>query len=186
MSPPVKGATRLVGGYPANAAAAATGQAAVGVQDEDGMIVWVELPPEAKPDARSAAAMDELLERLGCSTRMVVTGDARAFLGGSLDVSGAPAAVPPSGGARLVRARAPDAHPFPEKTPLVDIEVWRPLQAKRIRYFYKPTPAASSSAAATGSPSPAPTSSPSPTASPSPTPAPGTPAGSTIRVQSPR
>jgi hypothetical protein len=178
VAAPVKGATRLVGGYPANAAAAATGLAAVGVQDEDGMLVWVELPPEAKPDARTAAAMDEVLERLGCSTRMVVTGDARALLGGSLDVSGTAVAALPTGGARLVRAHAPDAHPFPEKTPLVDIEVWRPLQAKRIRYFYKPTPAASSSAS--------PSTSPSPTVSPSPTPAPGTPAGSAIRVQSPR
>jgi hypothetical protein len=130
------------------------------------MLVWVELPPEAKPDARTAAAMDDLLDRLGCSTRMAVTGDARALLGGSLDVAGAPVAGPSAGMTRLVRAHAPDAHPFPEKTPLVDIEVWRPLQAKRIRYFYKPTPAAS--------------------ASPSASPAPGTPAGSAIRVQSPR
>jgi len=85
-------------------------------------------------------------------------------------VAGAPVAGPVAGMTRLVRAHAPDAHPFPEKTPLVDIEVWRPLQAKRIRYFYKPTPAPSASPS-TGS---------------APSPAPGTPAGSAIRVQSPR
>jgi hypothetical protein len=170
VSAPVKGAVRLVAGSPASAVAAATARAAVGVQDEDGMLVWVELPPEAKPDARTAMAMDEVLERLGCSTRMAVTGEARALLGGSLDVSGAPVGAPPAGVTRLVRAHAPDAHPFADKTPLVDIEVWRPLQAKRIRYFYKPatTPSAS------------------PTTSPAPSPAPGTPAGSAIRVQSPR
>jgi hypothetical protein len=173
VSAPIKGATRLAGGYPATTAAAATARAAVGVQDEDGMLVWVELPPEAKPDARTAAAMDDLLERLGCSTRMAVTGEARALLGGSLDVTGAPVA-PPAGMTRLVRTRAPDAHPFADKTPLVDIEVWRPLQAKRIRYFYKPTPTPSASPSASPSPSPAPS------------PAPGTPAGSAIRVQSPR
>jgi hypothetical protein len=138
------------------------------------MLVWVELPPEAKADARTAAAMDEVLERLGCSTRMTVTGEGRALLGGSLDVAGAPVAGPTAGLTRLVRARAPDAHPFAEKTPLVDIEVWRPLQAKRIRYFYKPTPAASASTSA------------SPSTSSAPSPAPGTPAGSAIRVQSPR
>jgi hypothetical protein len=174
VSAPTKGAVRLVAGYPANIAAAATGRAAVGVQDEDGMLVWVELPPEAKPDARTAAAMDDVLERLGCSTRMTVTGEGRALLGGSLDVAGAPVAAPTAGMTHLVRARAPDAHPFAEKTPLVDIEVWRPLQAKRIRYFYKPTPAASASTSA------------SPSTSPAPSPAPGTPAGSAIRVQSPR
>jgi hypothetical protein len=170
VSAPVKGAVRLVAGSPASAVAAAPARAAVGVQDEDGMLVWVELPPEAKPDARTAMAMDEVLERLGCSTRMAVTGEARALLGGSLDVSGAPVGAPPAGVTRLVRAHAPDAHPFADKTPLVDIEVWRPLQAKRIRYFYKPatTPSAS------------------PTTSPAPSPAPGTPAGSAIRVQSPR
>jgi hypothetical protein len=169
VSAPIKGATRLVAGYPASAAPAATARAAVGVQDEDGMLVWVELPPEAKADGRTAAAMDELLDRLGCSTRMAVTGEARALLGGSLDVAGAPV-VPPAGMTHLLRAHAPDAHPFAEKTPLVDIEVWRPLQAKRIRYFYKPTPAPSAS----------------PSTSPAPSPAPGTPAGSAIRVQSPR
>jgi hypothetical protein len=174
VSAPVKGAARLVAGYPASAAAAATARASVGVQDEDGMLVWVELPPEAKADARTAAAMDELLDRLGCSTRMAVTGDARALLGGSLDVAGAPVAAPPAGVTRLVRAHAPDAHPFPEKTPLVDIEVWRPLQAKRIRYFYKPTPSPSASPSA------------SPATPTTPSPAPGTPAGSAIRVQSPR
>jgi hypothetical protein len=166
---PARGATRLVGGYSASSAAAATARAAVGVQDEDGMLVWVELPPETRPDGHTAVIMDTVLERLGCSTRMV-TADARAFPGGSLDASGAPVAPPTGTPVRLVRAQAPDAHPFPEKTPLVDIEVWRPLQAKRVRYFYKPTPSASASSSA----------------SPSGSTAPASPARSTINVQSPR
>jgi hypothetical protein len=165
--PPTKGATRLVAGYPASSAAAATARSAVGVQDEDGMLVWVELPPEARADVHSAAVMDALLERLGCSTRMA-TSDARALLGGSLDAAGTPVATTALGAAatRLVRAHAPDAHPFAEKTPLVDIEVWRPLQAKRVRYFYKPSPAPSASSASSA--------------------VPGSPARSTIGVQSPR
>jgi hypothetical protein len=39
---------------------------------------------------------------------------------------------------RLVRGAAPDAHPIFTDTPIVPIQVWQPLQAKRIRYFYKP------------------------------------------------
>jgi hypothetical protein len=166
MASPTQGATRLLGGYPASSAAAAVATAAVGVQDEDGMLVWVESATHAKGEPRITAAMDALLERLGCSTRMSVV-DARALLGGSLDIAATPVAAP-SDATRLVRARAPDAHPFATQTPLVDIEVWRPLQAKRVRYFYKPTPA----------PSSAPPSASSTAAS--------SPGGSSVRVQSPR
>ena len=161
---PTKDATRLAGGVAATVAGAATARAAVGVQDEDGMLAWVELPPEAHPDAQTAAAMDALLDQLGCSTRMAIPGDAHALPGGTLDVSGAPVAAASAGGTHLVRSRAPDAHPFFEGTPMVDIEVWRPLQAKRVRYFYKPPPAASSASQGT----------------------PAAPASSPIRVQSPR
>ena len=151
INPPTKDAMRVAGGYPMTAAAAATARAAAGVQDEDGMLVWVELPPDAKPDAQTTAAMDALLEKLGCSARVALAGDARALLGGSLDAAGNPlAAAPPPTVLRFVRARAPDAHAFFESTPLVDIEVWRPLQAKRVRYFYKPTPSASAAAPASG------------------------------------
>jgi hypothetical protein len=162
---PTAGATRLLSGVTAGAATAGRARAAVGVQDEDGMLVWVEVASDARSDARTAAAMDALLERLGCSTRMMVT-DARVLLGGSLDVAGAPAAAPGAGAVRMVRAQGPDAHPFAAATPLVDIEVWRPLQAKRVRYFYKP--AASSSPAGSTSATPA------------------APAGTAIRVQSPK
>jgi hypothetical protein len=115
------------------------------------------------PDAHTAAAMDALLDQLGCSSRMAVPGEARALPGGSLDLTGA-AAAPPPGALRLLRAHAPDAHPVFPDTKLVDIDVWRPLQAKRVRYFYKPPPAASSGAATTPAP----------------------PASTGIRVQSPR
>jgi hypothetical protein len=164
-SAPTKDATHLLSGYSAGSTSVAGARAAVGVQDEDGMLVWVEIAPQAKADARTAATMVELLERLGCSTRMMVT-DARVLLGGTLDLTGAPAATAPSAGeVRLVRARAPDAHPFATPTPLVDIEVWRPLQAKRVRYFYKPAPSSSSPVTST---------------------APGSPAGGPTRVQLPK
>jgi hypothetical protein len=144
-----------------NAATASTARAAVGVQDEDGMLTWVELPPEVQPDASTTAAMDALLDRLGCSTRMLVGGNARALLGGTLDAAGNPAgALPPpsatSGTVRLVRAHAPGAHAMFEDTPVVPSTEWQPLQAKRVRYIQKaappPPPAAGSTPAA---PSPA-------------------------------
>ena len=149
-SPPTKDATRLASGAPPNVSAAAPSRAMVGVQDEDGMLAWVELPSEVHADAQTAAAMDALLDQLGCRSRMAVGADARALPGGTLDASASAAPPAPAGATRLVRARAPDAHAFFESTPVVDIEVWRPLQAKRVRYFYKPPPAASSAAGAAG------------------------------------
>jgi hypothetical protein len=154
-SPPAADAAVLAGGVPLDSPAAASARAAAGIQDEDGMLVWVELSSDVRTvDARTARAMDAWLERIGCSTRMSLPGDARALLGGSLDVAGAPLTDPmPALGSRLVRARPPDAHAVFENTPVVPIQVWQPLQAKRIRYFYKPTPSPSS----TPSPSAPPT-----------------------------
>jgi hypothetical protein len=148
-------AIALAGGVPARSPLAATARAAAGIQDDDGMLVWVELSPEVRAvDVQTAGAMDALLERLGCSTRMALPGDARALLGGSLDVSGALLTEPmPTLGSRLVRAHLPDAHAVFDGTPIVPLQVWQPLQAKRIRYFYKPTPSPSS----TSSPSATPT-----------------------------
>jgi len=139
----------LARGYPATDAPAALARAAVGVQGDDGMLAWVELGPEAHPDSSTAAAMDALLERLGCTARMTLPGDARAVLGGTFDAAGEPLASSPPITTRLVRARAPDAHPIFTDTPIVPAQVWQPLQAKRVRYFYKP---ASGASAAPGPP----------------------------------
>jgi hypothetical protein len=142
-SPPGSGASVLVRGYDASEAPAALARAAVGVQDDGGLLTWVELPPEARPDAAAAAAMDALLARMGCSARMVVPGDARAILGGTRDAAGEPTAALPSQLVSLTRARAPNAHAVFPETPIVPITVWQPLQMKRVRYFYKPAPVAS-------------------------------------------
>jgi hypothetical protein len=142
---PTKDATRLVSGYAATSAPAATARAALGVQDEDGMLLWVELPEGERADATTAASMDSLLQSLGCTQRMSLPGDSRALPGGTLDATGEPLRTAPSpSAAHLVRMRAPDAHPVFESTPIVPVSTWQPLQAKRIRYFYKPPPAASS------------------------------------------
>jgi hypothetical protein len=152
----------------ANGAGEGRPHAAVGVQGEDGMLVWVEVAPEGTPssnpaasgdadaaghgasdgkgDARIASAMDELLARLGCTERFGLAGDARALLGGTLDSAGEPLTNVPLASARLVRTHAPDAHPVFENTPIVPIEVWQPLQMKRVRYFLKPAGTAPSTA----------------------------------------
>jgi hypothetical protein len=152
-SAPAADATALAGGVPLGSPLAAFARAAAGIQDEDGMLMWVERSPSAGgPETETARELDGLLERLGCSSRMLLPGDARALLGGALDLSGAPIPdeAPPAIAARLVRARAPDAHSIFDGTPIVPIQVWQPLQAKRIRYFYKPP--AAPSATPSGSP----------------------------------
>jgi hypothetical protein len=118
-------------------------RAAVGIQDEDGMLVWVEWPADTKPDASTAHSMDRLLERLGCSSRMFLPAKARLMLGAGTDLAGAAIADPPPSIARLVRATAPDAHLSFEDTPIVPVQTWQPLQARRVRYFPKRPPAAS-------------------------------------------
>ena len=69
--------------------------AAIGVQDEDGMLVWVPLPPDMRADAASAAAMDAVLSRAGCGARMAVQGRAQALLGPALDGGGQPPLTSP-------------------------------------------------------------------------------------------
>jgi hypothetical protein len=160
-SSPAAGATRLANGFPAGSAPAAVARAAAGIQDDDGMLVWVELPPAEHADSLSAAAMDALLDRLGCSARMAVAGSARAFLGGTLDAAGEAGPAAPASAARLVRVPGPDAHPMFGDTPLVPVQVWRPLQAKRVRYFYKPAHSPSASVPAVA-PTAAPSASPTP------------------------
>ena len=70
---------------------------------------------------------------------MAVPGHAEASLGGALDAAGNAVAFATPPTVRLVRAPAPDAHPIFADTPVVPIQVWQPLQMKRVRYFYKPT-----------------------------------------------
>ncbi len=128
---PVPGATPIAGGFPANAREVAAARAGVGVQDEDGMLALVELAPGELADVKTAAAIDAWLVRLGCSARMVLTGDARLFLRDSQGAEGDADAVAPPSAIRFVRARAPDAHLQFADTPLVPAEVWKARQAPR-------------------------------------------------------
>ncbi len=140
-------------------AGASESRAAVGIADEDGMLQWVELLPEDKPDADTADRMLKLLERLGCTSRGLVSGDVRAFLGGSLDIGGQPASVP-AATVHLVRTAAPGARAMFQSTEIVPQSVWFPLQEKRVKW--RPTlappdkPATSASAAGGTTPPPSP------------------------------
>ncbi len=136
---PPEGAIGLFSGLTASEAAAQpNAAAAVGIADEDGMLVYAE---SAAPD--SARVLDALLQRLGCSNRMMLAHSLAPALGGTTSLSGAPLELTDAANVRLVRREAPSAQSIFEDTPVVGPEVWQPLQMRRVRYFRKPQPAAS-------------------------------------------
>jgi hypothetical protein len=156
---PPRGATALADVISPGAPGASEARAAAGISDEDGMLQWVELMPEDKPDATTAEHLLELLEKLGCASRGLVAPDVRVFLGGSLDIGGQP--TPTAGaGPRLLRTLAPGARAYFESTEVVPQSVWFPLQQQRVKW--RPTlappdkPAASGSAAGSSTPPPTP------------------------------
>lgn len=116
--------------------AAPSANATVGIADEDGVLIYAESP--SAPD--SAAVLDRLLVRLGCSSRMMLAHPLNPALGGTTSLAGAPVAQADVGTVRLVRREAPAARSIFEDTPITPPEVWQPLQMRRVRYFKKPTP----------------------------------------------
>ena len=134
-TPPVPDAVRLSSGEPPGKASAA----ALGVSDEGGMLYYVEvLAPPQEPSAADAKILDQLLKKLGCSTRLSLAQPLPIALGGDTDLGGT-AVHPPTGAGvvRLSRAEAAGARRIFEDTPVVPYETWYPLQQKRIRYFKK-------------------------------------------------
>jgi hypothetical protein len=152
----VPGGTRIAAGQPLPQSSAGA-RAAIGVQDEDGLLDWVELPPEASDDAFTAAAMDSLLQRLGCGVRLLLHRDARAVLGGAQDLGGNATVLPPSPSTRLVRGTPPSARSYFETTPIVPPAVWQPMQSQRVRYFPKPAHIAATTSAPASPTEPEPT-----------------------------
>jgi hypothetical protein len=150
-----KDAVALVAG----AANDANARAAAGVQDEDGMLAWVELAPDTAPDASTAAAMLALLEKMGCSTRTLVPAT-RALLGGALDLTAQPATGVTTPTARLVRGAAPGAELLFPDTKLEPYAVWQPLQAQRVKVQQRATAPAPASAAPPPAPKPPATATP--------------------------
>ncbi len=166
-----KDAVPLVVGLAPNSGstAAPSSRSAAGIQDEDGMLTWIELPPDVPADASTASSMLSMLEKMGCSTRMLVPATTRALLGGALDLTAQPATGVTTPTARLVRGAAPGGEMLFPDTKLEPYAVWQPLQAQRVKVQARPAGSASASTAPSSAPSPAPL--PSTTTAPS-TPAP--------------
>ena len=120
-----------------------------GIDDEEGMLAWLELPPGVAPDARTRAAMTRVLDALGCRVRAAVV-TSRVALGGSLDAAGDPLPPPTGTVARLVRVTRPAARLYFD-TPVVGPGTWQPLQMQRVRYFNRPKPAGDAGADGGGS-----------------------------------
>jgi hypothetical protein len=130
--PLVDGSVRIASG-----AASARGRApaALGVELEGGMLVYVEVEAEGGAAATELAA---LLASLGCAEPLLLEAPLALALGGDTDLSGravrldrAPLEV------RMLRHAGPGAHRIFTDTPVVPLETWFPLQARRIRYFKK-------------------------------------------------
>ena len=133
---PVPEALRLASG----AAEPGSAIAALGVSDDDGMLVYAELSAApAAPSAADGKLLADLLKQAGCSSHVFLRAAWGLALGGDTTLAGA-ATHPPSGPAavRLARVLAPGAGRFFEGTPVVPFDKWYALQAKRIRYFKKP------------------------------------------------
>jgi hypothetical protein len=124
--------------------------AAIGVNDEEGMLVYADLGSglsggsQATPGATSATAadakmLDALLKSLGCGQRLMLAAPLALALGGDTDLAGQATRAPNGSSAvRLLRTVAPGAKRIFEDTPVVPLSVWYPLQQHRIRYFKKP------------------------------------------------
>lgn len=130
-------------------------RAAAGVHDEDGMLTWVELAPDAQPDATTAKVLTELLAKLGCSSTLLIAPGQRPLLGGSLDLGAAPATGVTATNVRLVRGKAPAAHALFEDTALVPLSVWQPAQSARVKLPTRTAPGTPSGRPAPPPPAPA-------------------------------
>jgi len=151
---PGPSAVALFGGEAINSNTLANATTLFGVIDEDGTLVY------ATADAPSGVALKALLQKLGCSQVMIAPKGFAVHLGDSLDLTGELAKdnlTQPV--VTLVRGEAPSARVLFPETPVVEPQIWAPLQAKRVRYYgKKPTkPNGASSVTGTPTPSSAPT-----------------------------
>ena len=143
VEPPVPEAVRLA--WTAKASTGAKARAAVGVQLEAGMLVYLELMPAGGGggplEPADAAGMVAVLQALGVDVVGLLDQPLALRLGGDTDLGGH--AVRPPGGAdvRLYRRPGPGARRIFPDTPIVPFKEWYPLQSKRIRYFKKASPA---------------------------------------------
>jgi hypothetical protein len=135
---PVADAVRLASGQAE--ASLARQQGALGVSDEDGMLIYAELSDSAGGGPRRTASSSRTCsKKAGCSSHVFLKAPWSLALGGDTSLAGAAMHPPPSGAGavRLARVAGPGAGRFFEDTPIVPFDKWYALQAKRIRYFKK-------------------------------------------------
>lgn len=123
---PLAGATALLSGN----TSADSAKAALGVSDEDGMLLYAEVESGDEP-----AALDALLKELGCSKRMTLEEPLSPLQGGTATLAGSEARRASGTTLKLVRIEAPGGRRIFEDTPIVPLSEWNPLQQRRIRYF---------------------------------------------------
>ncbi|MBX3181426.1 MAG: hypothetical protein KIT72_13880 [Polyangiaceae bacterium] len=101
-----------------------------------GMLYYGEVEADLSGEVLKAA-----FEDLGCTGAVLFEEPLGVAIGGDRDLKGQ-AVQRVRGGARLTRRPTPGGKRIFEDTPVVEVKEWYPLQAKRVRYFRKPTPAA--------------------------------------------
>ena len=143
LGPAPSGSLALATTRPIDGGAAPRAVAAI--EDEEGMLLWIELPDGVRPDEATRAAMIRVLDAIGCHTRAAVDGSARALLGGTLDAAGDAVPAPTGSVTRLVRVTHPAVRMYFD-TPFVGPGTWQPLQMQRIRYFNRPKAASDAGA----------------------------------------
>jgi hypothetical protein len=125
----VEGAVRIAAG--SQRAPSGGAAAAVGVEEEGGMLVYVELDKNAP-----AAELEALLGQLGVTEIVWLDRKLALALGGDTDLASQPVQLP-AGATTLLRKPGAGVRRIFESTPIVEMKVWHPLQARRIRYFKK-------------------------------------------------
>jgi hypothetical protein len=101
----------------------------VGVQDDEGMLVYAEVRKDRRPGA-DAAMLTSLLDKLGCGAKLSWTHPWVPDFEGTTAAHGRVV--------ELSRIDGPGGRRVFEDTPIVEPDEWVPLQARRIRYFKKP------------------------------------------------
>lgn len=132
----VAGATRLATGASGLERAAA----ALGVQQESGMLLYVEAFADAESATVPADELVAVLTSAGCGAPLLLPEAWALALGGDTSLAGKAMRAPGSSSAvTLLRHRGPGVRRIFESTPIVPLQKWYPLQTRRIRYFKQNT-----------------------------------------------
>jgi len=140
--PPTAEALRLAAG--GSAADVPLARAAIGVQQEDGMLVYAELgapdgaPAGSLPQPVAAAELQSLLAPLDVPAPVLLAEPLALALGGESSLARQPVRLGCGAGTVELRRKAgPGASRIFPDTAVVPLKEWYPLQSRRIRYFKK-------------------------------------------------